>query len=232
MKLSYQEKQHELFERLEAEFRKNRNAAEIIEPVSDYAGDNRIFLAVIVFPPDTIIRSIQDKIFDKFKNIDNRQYFYFPESLHFTIQNIRTINDPPTFDQTDIEKSKKVLSETIAGHNNFPVSLKGLFETPTSFSIRGYCDERLHSLITDIRAEMKNIGLKDNKKYASEEVFFGNITVCRYTQKPTDGFFSVVKKLKEVEIGEFLIERVSLITSNAVAHPGKTKILAEYSLGL
>lgn len=227
---NYKEEQYKLFEKLEDQFRKNSNAAEIVEPVSDYVSDNRICLTSVVFPPEKIIEDINAKIVIKLSGVDENQYFYLSDSLHLTIQNIRIINDPPLFTDDDIDKVRAVFRKVIPKHNKFSINLKGLFETPTSFSIRGYCDNNLQKLILNLREEMIATGVPDNKKYGSDSVFFGNITVCRYTKKPNERFFEIIKELKNIEIGDLEVKKISLITTNAVAHPGKTKIIEEFYL--
>ena len=227
---TYKEKQRKLFEKLEAQFKENSNAVEIVEPVSDYVSDNRICLTSVVFPPKYIVDAINKKIVSKFVGVDDNQYFFLPESFHLTIQNIRTINLPPLFNDEDIKKARDVFRKIIPRHNQFSFKLSGLFETPTSFSIRGYCNDNLQKLILDLRTEMISAGVPDNKKYGSEDVFFGNITVCRFTKKPNEKFYQKIKELKNIEIGNILVDKVSLITTNAVAHPSKTKIIEEFYL--
>lgn len=227
----YQEKQHKLFEQLEAKFKEDSKAAETVEPVSDYIYDNRICLTSVVFSSAKMIEVINEKIIKKFAGIDDAQYFYLPNSFHLTIQNIRTINNPPLFNEEDIKKVCCVFREIIPRHKRFSINLRGLFETPTSFSIRGYCDDDLHELILDLRKGITAAGVPDNKKYGSDSVFFGNITVCRYTKKPNDNFYEMIKELKNVEVGDLLVDKISLVTMNAVAHPSKTKIIEEFYLG-
>jgi 2'-5' RNA ligase len=227
----YQKRQHKLFEQLEARFKENIDAAETVEPVADYVSDNRICLTSVVFLPEKLIEDINKKIVKEFSGADNAQYFYLPESFHLTIQNIRTINDPPLFTDEDIEKVRCIFREIIPKHKKFLITLKGLFETPTSFSVRGYCGDDLHKLILDLRGGINSVGVPDNKKYGSDEVFFGNVTICRYTKTPNDDFLKAIKKIKNVEIGDLLVDKISLITTNAVAYPGKTKIIEEFYLG-
>ena len=85
---NYQEEQYKLFEKLEAQFKKNRNAAEIVEPVSDYFQDDRISLTSVAFAPNKIVEAIQDKIVDPLRKVDDRQYFYLPESSSFFYHHI------------------------------------------------------------------------------------------------------------------------------------------------
>jgi len=179
----YEERQHELFEELESRFKKDRNSVEIVEPVSDYVSDNRICLTSVVFLPEYVAHKVNNRIIERFSGIDERQYFYVPESLHLTIQNVRTAHDPPLFTKNDIEHVKRIFRKIVPRYNQFTFYLRGLFETPTSFSVRGYCSEDLHNLIVSLRKEMISEGVPDNKKYGSNDVFFGNITCLSFYRK-------------------------------------------------
>jgi 2'-5' RNA ligase len=232
---SHKEQQHKLFEQLETQFKEGDKMAEIFKPalehVSDYISDNRICLTSVVFPSEEIIKVIEEKIVSQFFGVDENQYFLLPESFHLTIQNVRTIHNPPLFTDDDIRKAKEVFKKVVPKHHKLSISLKGLFEAPTSFVIRCYCDDNLQKLVLDLRSEMIAAGIPDNKKYASGNIILGGITVCRYTKKPNDKFCETIKKLKNIEIGNLLVDKISLITTNSVAHPNKTKIIEEYYLG-
>lgn len=228
--LSYQQRQKELFNKIENNFKKGKICSSIVEPVKDYIQDKRICLTSVFFLPEKIKSSILEKIIKPLKKEDNDQYYYLPESLHLTLQNIRTISDPPLFTEKDIIKVKKVFKEVIPKYNIFSFELKDLFELPTSLSLCGYCGEILKYLVLELREKLQKAGVPDNKKYASGDVFFGNVNVFRYTTNPNSNFAAKIKKLKNVEIGELKVKKVSLITTNAVCYPNKTRIIGTYNL--
>lgn len=228
--LSYQQKQFHLFRDLEKKFKQGKKPASIVEPAKDYIKDNRICLTSVVFVPVDIQKNIIQKIINPLKEVDKRQYYYPLKSLHLTIQNIRTINDPPLFNEKDVEKVKSVFKKIIPKHKSFYFELKGLFEMPSSLSICGYSNEAIKYLVLELRDELQKISVPDNKIYASSEIFFGNINVCRYPVNPNGNFVKKVKELKNINISRLEIKKVSLITTNSVCHPRKTKIIDNYFL--
>ncbi|MBI2074857.1 MAG: hypothetical protein HYT83_03425 [Candidatus Levybacteria bacterium] len=230
--VSYQQKQFQLFEKIEEKFKKGENPSTIVESLSDYASDSRICLTSVVFPPREIQQAIISKVIKPLKNADNRLYYYLPNSFHLTIQNIKSIANPPNFTNEEIEKVKKVLQSVVPRYKSFEFNIKGIFELPTSLSLRAYSDEILKYLVLELREELKNVGVYDNKKYASSEIFFGNISICRFTETPNNSFFEEEKKLKDVRIGKLKVAKISLITTNSVCHPGKTNIIEEFNLHL
>ena len=228
---SYQEKQFKLFKELEKRFKKGEKPSSVVELMKDYASDNRICLTSVVFIPQKLQKTILQRIINPLKQADKRQYYYLPESLHLTIQNIKQEKLPPSFTNSDIEKVKKVFKEVIFKYKKFSFNLKGLFEMPTSLSICGYSNELLKHFVLESRGKLQQAGVPDDKKYASDNIFFGNITICRYTTKPNEDFFREVKKLKNINIEKIEVKRISLITTNSVCFPDKTEIIEKYDLG-
>lgn len=228
--ISYQQKQQELFDRLEEKFKKGENPATVVEPVSDYINDNRICLTSVAFVPETLRVIIDKKLIKLLREADPRQYYYLPQSLHLTIQNIRTINQPPLFNDGDIAKTKIVFEKIIPKYRQFEFKLEGLFELPTSLGIRAFSDDTIKNLCLELRKKLEEVGSPDNKKYITNEVIIGNVSICRYTQQPNNAFLAKVRELKNVKIGKLSVKTISLITTNAVCYPKRTQVIKEFSL--
>ncbi len=226
----YQLKQKELFDNLEAKLKKGESSVTLVEPVKDYVNDRRTCLTSVVFIPTELQEKILDKVISPLKEADTRQYYYVPNSFHLTIQNIKTINEPPSFNENDIELAREVFQEVISKFKSINFQIAGIFELPTSLSLRAYSDETLKDLALALRKKLKEAGVPDNKTYASEEVVFGNISISRYTSDPNQAFFEQVEQLKNVEIGVLKAFTVSLITTNSICHPDKTKIIEKFNL--
>lgn len=227
--MTYQDRQRETIRAIEDAFKRGEVPSTIVESRKDYAKDNQIGLTSVSFVPKNIQNNTKNKLINPLCVQDDRQYFYLPQSLHLTVQNIRTINNPPLFSSEDIEKAKFVFENIIPKHRKIKFVLKDLFELPTSLAVCAYSDESYRDLVAELREELVFAGVPDNKKYASD-VIVGNVTVCRYTTTPTDEFIKTVKELKNIEIGELSVDKVFLITTNAVCYPSKTTILGEYPL--
>lgn len=228
--MTYQEKQAELFQEIETSAKLGNQKSTIVDMVSDYENDNRISLASVAFLPETIVETISHKVVEPLKLADPSQYYYLPQSFHITIRNIRTVNNPPLFNNEDIEKVKAVFNEVIPKRKRFNFHLRGIFELPTSLAIKACSDELLKFLVQELGEGLERAGVPDNKKYASDEVFFGNTTICRFTTSPSDQLLKRVSELKDIEIGEVEARIVSLITTNCVCHPKWTKIIQTYEL--
>jgi len=226
----YQEKQRELFDSLEEGFRKNEIQTTIVESVDDFANDNRMSLTAVGFLSKELQETIQSKIITPLREADSRQYFFEPDALHLTIQNVRTSHTPALFNDTDIKKAQNVFRQILPRSPRQSFMLRGLFELPTSVSIRGYIGADYGTLVRSLRQSLSEASVPDNKVYASDDVVFGNVTVCRFTTEPNKAFRIVASQLKEMEIGIFDIHSVSLITTNTVCLPQKTRVIEEFIL--
>ncbi|MDP3964548.1 MAG: hypothetical protein Q8Q20_02735 [bacterium] len=226
----YQKRQKQLIEEIELSFKENRGHSEIVDMVDDYATDNRICLTVVSFISPALHGTIKQKLIQPLRECDPSLYYYLSKSLHVTIQNVRTIHNPPAFSQRDIKIMKEVLQKVALRHNPFEFYFQGLFELPTSLSIPAYSEEILSDLILDIREEMNKHNITDNKKYHNTEVMFGNVTISRFPAKPNKDFFQKVQKLKKMDIGKTTVKEICLISTNAVCHPSKTTIHGTYRL--
>lgn len=227
---TYTDKQHQLFESIEENFRDDKVPCEIIEKINDYKNDPKICLTAVSFLPEVLGEQINTNITNLLQKSDPNQFYFPPESLHITIKNIRGLNYPPDYTDHDITNTIQVFDKIVNKHKTIKFQLRGLFETPNSLGIRAYCDETLKNLVLDLDKELNEIGTPDNKKYASSKIFFGNITICRYTTKPNSKFDDIINKFKKENFGELKIKKISLITTSTAVNPKKTKIIKQYYL--
>ncbi|MBI2309829.1 hypothetical protein HYU89_02935 [Candidatus Collierbacteria bacterium] len=222
--MTYQKLQKELFDRIEIQA-KIGNSSNTLVAMRNFDNDNSRCLTSVFFLSQTKVVSEIQKFTEELQVADNRQYYYPVFSLHITIQNIRNENIQPLFNQEDIDMTKQVFAKIIPKHKPIKCHLKGLFELPTSISIRGYTDESLKDLVLDLKRELISVGVPDNKKYASDSIFFCNSTICRYQVQPNDKFFEIVRRNKNRDFDAVDINEVSLMTTNAVADQKYTNII-------
>jgi 2'-5' RNA ligase len=229
--MGYKKKQAKIFQEMEKAFKKGVVRTTIVEMMANYAHDDQVCLTNVCFIPKPFTKTIQEKIIKPLKKADASQYFYPSPSLHITVQGIRTIHKPPIFNQTDIKKVKKAFSEIIPHYSPINFEIQGILELPTSLFLKVFPDKKFQDLVLKLRKILEKIGLPDDKVYFSKNIVLANISFCRYTQTPNQLFKKQVKKLKNVKIGQFKANKIHLITTNAVCHPGKTVIIKTFNLG-
>ena len=227
---NYLSQQKSLVLQLEDSFNSKNYQSTVVEMRSDYENDKQICLTSVVFLPDYITQEIVNRVSRTLKSVEPSQYFYQADAMHLTIKNIRTIHDPPLFNDDDIEKVKHVFQEVIPKFISFEFSVEDLILFPTSISIMAYASVELQKLVISLDKALQDVGVPDNKKYLSNSVFWGNITLCRFTKEPSEKLIKAVSAMRTIKIGSFNAEEVSLITCNSVCNPATRKILEEYKL--
>jgi|SRR3989339_678378 len=226
----YFSQQKHLVKEIETSLLKGVRKASTVEMQKDYTNDDQICLTSVVFVPKNISQKITEDIVRPLQKIDSDQYYYPLDSMHLTIKNVRVIKNPPSFNEEDIRKVDKLFSELIPKFPKFEFSIEDVILWPTSIAVMGYCGKTLQKLVTALDEGLKEIGVPDNKKYISDSVYFGNITLCRFTKKPNEQFMEEAGKFRNYKIGKMKVEKISLISCNAVCHPSSRKIIGEYEL--
>ena len=174
--------------------------------------------------PQELANSLEQNLIEPIRNADPNHYYFAPESLHVTIQNVRTIAMPSNFSDETIEIARSVFERVVPRHDLFELTLKRIFEPPTSLSISALSDRSYGDLVKDLRAELESAGIPDNKRYGSGEIVFGNVTFCRFKGAPNNQLRELVKSLKNNEFGKFTVDRVNLVVTDAVCSPRNTTI--------
>lgn len=196
----------------------------------DFANDNRICLTAVAFLPDDLQAEIEANIVDKLRILEPQHYYYMACSYHVTVQNVRTISDPPTFDEREIRTAIKVLQEQFKNAPPLHFEICSLLSLPTSMALRAFAQPFLLELTRRTRDALSQAGLPDNKEYVSDDVVFGNITLCRYSSPPSRALLERAKEVLSCFSRTVHFRQVKLITTNAVCHPGRTRTLATFDL--
>ncbi|MEZ4490150.1 MAG: hypothetical protein R3C24_18125 [Cyanobacteriota/Melainabacteria group bacterium] len=230
--MNYARKQKEILERLEALSWAGESPASSVPLSSDFETDARLCLTFLSFLPSAIKETVTTLI-EELKALDKNQYYYRPESLHITIQNVRRIADPPTFTAADITAADRAFQESIAEEKLKPIRfhLSGLLLLPTSLAVTVFTDKTYGDFVKALRQNLTKHKIPDNKSYISDDIVFGNITIARFGSPPSTKLKERVTELKEsFSGGEYLAEDICLVTTSAVCHPEFTTIRQSYKL--
>ena len=226
---TYRELQKRAVNQLRAGSQRNLRASMV--PIrSDYRTDSAICLTSVAFLPDDIAHDIHRRIVQPLKAIEPDHHYYSPDSMHITIKNIRIIHNPPLFTEADVRKVDRLFAKLIPQHPRLSFWLEEVVPFPTSVSLIAYSDVGLRDLVHALDAGLNKIGVPDNKQYVSDDVYFGNVTLCRYTHAPTKIFCDAVEQIADVYKSALKAEVIHLITCNAVCAPESRRILHSYSL--
>ncbi len=188
-----------------------------VSPVEDFANDPRTCITSIHFPHHHLLDKVQRELIEPLRAIEPKYYYYPSDSLHMTVKNVRVISDPPSFDESDVEKAKKIFGEVVPGHKKYNVYFYRLLLFPNNLALIGTTDQVLDRLVFDLDEKMKAGGIADDKIYANTKYFFSNMTLARFATAPTDSFRNKVNELSAtLQFEPYTVDSVTLITCNAV----------------
>ena len=187
-------------------------------------------LTSVAFLPDDTAQDIHRSIVKPLSEMEPAHYYYTPDSMHITIKNVQTVHNPPSFNDSDVRKVNRLFAELIPQHPSFSFSLEEVVPFQNSVTLIAYADVRLRDLVRKLDAGLNRIGVPDNKQYVSDDVYFGNVTLCRYTRPPSEKFREAVAEMAHRYKGVLEVEVIHLITCNSVCAPASRRILYSYSL--
>jgi 2'-5' RNA ligase len=227
-----QKRQLELMRQMEAAAASGSATSTFVDMQQDYANDPQLCLTIVTYLSPKLQQTIYEKLVKPLRAVEPDFYYFPQETLHITVQNIRTVADPPTYTPHDVATAQTLLREFTARHGSpFRFHLTGVLAFPTSVAVAALIEPAYDAFVKNLRNELVRKGIPDDKKYFTDEMVFANTTFCRYTHAPSSEFLQTVGQLKGMDLGEFTAREVCLITTNAGCHPSKTVSLAVKPLG-
>jgi 2'-5' RNA ligase len=211
----HQLKQIAVINAIEKQVADNAIGFTTVPPVEDYVRDRRICLTSVHFPDAHLIEKINRDI-TPLKTIEPRYYYYQDDALHMTIKNIRVINNPPHFTEDDKIRAEKLLSEIVPHHKQFNVYFYRLLLFQNNLALVGTTDPELDLLHNNLDNGLKEMNLADDKVYSNTKYFFCNMTLARFDEASEAFRYAVSTISNELSFEPYIIDSVSLVTSNAV----------------
>ena len=225
----HQQKQIEIIDKIEDGVKNNALITTVVDPVDDFVNDPRICLVGLHIAKPEFASRIVDTLINPLQAIEPNFHYYMPGAQHFTIKNIRTIENPPTFTEVDVIKAQKLFAHIIPQHARFKIYFYKLLLFPNSLTLMTTTDPELDSIVLDLDQALNDADLPDNKTYANSSHFFCNMTLARFNQEPSGAFKEKVRELSNsMHFEPYTIDNVSLITGNAVL--AQCNIIDEWKL--
>lgn len=231
MSQTYQDRQKQLIDSIRNDVSTVTAQASVVPMQADYAADPGRCLTSVMFVPPPIANRLQAEVQQTLARVEPQHYYNPPESMHITIKNVRVAEAPPAFDDADIAQVHGCFAGIVPRHTRFSFVFEELVVFPNSVSLVGYSDESLKALVQSLDGGLREVGLADNKRYLSDEVFFGNITLCRFTKAPGVGLIETVDHLNRAwRPIEICLSHIELIAGNASATPASLRRLHRFEL--
>lgn len=225
--LNYRDLQREAIERLRSQ---ETPVTSIIPMQKNYLGDRRICLAIFARIPDPIASVLTD-VQERLRRLDPMHHYFARESFHLTVQNAKVVADPPSFTREDAFRVCAAVSNVVHWHQKETVSVDGLIALPTSVSATVLFDRPMAELTFDLRDAIAAVGVPDDKTYIDPDVRFGNITLCRFTEPPSEKFLAECERLRREAFGSFTVDALAVASTNASYELALTEVFGSYQLG-
>ncbi|MGA2657559.1 MAG: hypothetical protein ABSH34_08565 [Verrucomicrobiota bacterium] len=102
---------------------------------------------------------------------------------------------------------------------------------PTSVVLRAFGRLKHREAVRLLDHELELAGIPDDKAYASDEVFIGNITLCRFTTMPTAALRQAVLAFEHLFLGRYSVRTMQLVQCDEVCTSRSRAIHASFTIG-
>jgi hypothetical protein len=209
---------------------RERAAVSAVPRTHDYEADERLCLTSVVFPSSALGDRITRELVAKLHAIEPEHYYYPTASLHLTIKNVRSIAVSAELTGAITATAAGAFAALVPTIRAFEIGLEHLVALENSIVLVGYSDRTLYELIHGLDNALRAAGIVDDKRYVSNSVFFGSITLCRFRTAPSQRLLAAAPELCR-EFGAALsVDSIDLITCNAVCAPRTRRTIGSYRL--
>jgi hypothetical protein len=213
----HQKHQLKVIDDIEQSLLNNQQSFSVVEPVDDFFNDSRMALTAVHFPKASFLKKIRDEVLEPLKKISPNHFYYPDEFIHMTVKNIKTIGDPPSFSEKEVEITKDVFEQVIPKYKPFKAYYYRLFLFKHNLALMGTTDPDLDNIILELDKSLSEVGVPDDKVYLNDKYFFSNVTLIRFNEPITNEFKEKVVELsKNLKPFSYEIDSVTLLTCNAV----------------
>ena len=196
----------------------------------DYEADERLCLTSVVFPSNALGDRITRELVEKLRAIEPEHYYYPTASLHLTIKNVRSIAVSAELSPAVTATAASVFAAVVPTIRAFEIGLERVIALENSIVLVGYSDRTLYELIHALDNALRAAGIVDDKRYVSNSVFFGSITLCRFRTAPSERLLAAAPKLCREFSAALSVGSIDLIACNAVCAPRTRRTIGSYRL--
>jgi hypothetical protein len=207
----YRQAQERLFAAISA-----NNARGTLVPMRTSYMNAATCLSVITFPPPEIAARITDQLIQPLAAIEPSHHYYPAPTLHLTIFGVRAAHVPPTFSNDDIAIAADVLRNLAHSLRAPQFDLNGVVRFPASLVVRAFATTMLRDTVRTLTHAFHEAGIVTDKLNASNDVFTGNITFCRFTAQPRAELVECAARLGDVSLGQFVASTMQLVSCDEV----------------
>lgn len=198
---------------------------------SDFRSDPAICLSAISFLPKHLAERVHQMLIQPLRQLEPQHHYYLPSELHLTVKAVQVVSDPPTFGPDEEARVDGLFTQLLPDAEPMSFHLAETVRFPTSLALIAYASTSFGRLVRKLDQGLKHIGVPDNKRYVSDRVFFGNVSVCRFREPPSERFLHLAEEtLFGIDFGMLELEDVCLLAMNGVCAEDSRRVINTYHL--
>ncbi len=188
-------------------------------------------LTVVHFLDERLASAISQDIIAPLRENEGHHCWYPPHDLHLTLKNVRSAKPNRVYTAEEIQQAVSAVERASHGIEPLTFAIHGPVCLPTSVILRAYGTLKHREAVRLLDRELELAGIPDDKAYASNEVFIGNITLCRFTTTPTAALRQAVLAYEHLFLGMYNARTMQLVECDEVCSFGSRAIHASLDLG-
>ena len=222
----YLEAQHSLFESLALGSKK----AAVVPVRKDYA-NAATCLTVVHLLREQLATTISREIIEPLREAIKQHYWYPAHDLHLTLKNVRSARPNRAYTSDEVKRAVTAVERASRELEPLDFAIHGPICFPTSIVLRAYGSLKHRDAVRMLDRELALAEIPDDKAYASDQVFIGNITICRFTDQPTQKLRQAVAGYGHRFLGAYRVTTVQLIQCDEVCSAGSRFVHSSLGLG-
>lgn len=222
----YLEAQQELFKSLAL----GAASAAIIPLRTTYTNAARC-LTVVHLLDERLASRISHDIIARLRKTEGHHHWYPTHDLHLTLKNVRSAKPNRVYTAEEIQQAVSAVERASHAIEPLTFAIHGPICFPTSVILRAFGTLKHREAVRLLDRELELAGIPDDKGYASNEVFIGNITLCRFTTMPTADLRQAVLAQEGLSLGPYNPRTMQLVECDEVCSSGSRVVHASLKIG-
>jgi 2'-5' RNA ligase len=214
-----------LFDRLVA----GQTGSTVVPLRAEYVGV-AMCLTLIHLLPNALSALIEDKVIGELGPFRSKHHWYPRSDRHLTLKNVRRARVHAAFPSDLVERASNAIGRVCRAASPLEFDILGPVCLPTSIVVRAIGTPAHRELMLSFDRELMVAGVPDDKAYASNDVFVGNITVCRFTEPPAEDLIEAIAALRDQFIAKHTVRTACLVQCDEVCSSGSLVLLREFAL--
>ena len=214
-----------LFDRLVA----GHANATVVPLRTEYVGAAKC-LTLIHLLPNELSARLENQVLGPLSAFQAKHHWYPPPDRHLTLKNVRRARAHAIFSTELVERASSAIGRVCRTAAPLEFDILGPVCLPTSIVVRAIGMPAHREMMLSFDRELAKAHVPDDKTYASNDVFVGNITVCRFTEPPAADLVEAIADLRDRFIAKHVVRTAFLVQCDEVCSSSSRVVLQEFVL--